>query len=362
MGAKRIKLLIVDGAAAVRQTLRDRLIGDPEIEVIGTAADPYGAARRIRKQVPDVIWLDIRTPRMNGITFLRRLMEQYPIPVVMAVYLGPNCEAMAEAAFGAGALDVVFKAREDTAAFLREDLGVVRAKLIAASGSNQDALKARQNLSRQGASRDKLSPDVILAPPDPKAVRERTETVVCMGASTGGTEALAEVLQAMPENAPAIVIVQHMPKRFTGSFAQRLNHLCRIEVREACDGDAVHAGRALIAPGDSHILVVRTESGYCVRVQGGPPVSRHRPSVDVLFRSAATTVGYNAVGVLMTGMGDDGALGLWEMRQCGAFTIAQDEASSIVFGMPKEAIKRGAADRVLPLHAIAAEILRVTNL
>jgi two-component system chemotaxis response regulator CheB len=321
---------------------------------MGTAPDPFVAAARIQKEVPDVIILDVEMPRMDGITFLRKIMAQRPIPVVMCSSLTvENSETLVHA-MEAGALDVICKPRTDTKQFLLESSVRIR-----------DAIKgaARAKWSRTGRpSRTveaKLSADVILPPPvAAKAMARTTERVVCVGASTGGTEALRRVLEALPVDSPGVVIVQHMPEMFTAAFARRLDGLCQVEVREARDGDAVLPGLVLIAPGNSHMLLHRSGARYKVAIKDGPLVSRHRPSVDVLFRSAAQYAGPNAVGIIMTGMGDDGAHGLLEMRKAGATTIAQDEETCVVFGMPKEALALGAVDRVVPLDHIAAEITR----
>jgi two-component system chemotaxis response regulator CheB len=355
----KIKVLIVDDSATVRQTLASILESDPEIEVIGVASDPFVAAQRINKQAPDVITLDVEMPRMDGITFLRKLMTQHPIPVVMCSSLVESGSETLQQALEAGAVDVVLKPTVGVAEYLAES----KIRLC-------DAVKAasRARLERRGKAHDsavlnhqpekKLSADVMLPPPGRRAMARTTETVICIGASTGGTETLREVLQVLPVATPGIVVVQHMPEHFTTSFAQRLNSLCEMEVKEAEDGDAVLRGRVLIAPGNLHTMLERSGARYYVSVKTGPLVSRHRPSVDVLFRSAAGSAGANAIGVIMTGMGDDGARGMEEMKQAGAFTMAQDEATSIVFGMPKEAIARGCVDAVLPVQNLAHEILR----
>ena len=359
--SRKVRVLVVDDSATVRQTLTAVLEEDPQIEVIGAASDPFSAARYIAKEVPDVITLDVEMPRMDGITFLRKLMSQHPIPVVMCSSLTEEGSATLIQALEAGAVDVILKPKIGVADHLNES----RQRICeAVKGAAQARLSNRprpQPATSIRAPEKKLTADAMLPPP-PEGVRamaRTTETVICIGASTGGTESLREVLQALPSNAPGIVIVQHMPEKFTAAFARRLNDLCAVEVKEAADGDAVLRGRVLIAPGNQHTLLERSGARYYVSVKTGPLVSRHRPSVDVLFRSAARAAGSNAVGVIMTGMGDDGARGLDEMKQAGAFTIAQDEATSIVFGMPKEAIARGAATKIMPLGRIAGEILRL---
>jgi two-component system chemotaxis response regulator CheB len=355
---KKVRVLIVDDSASVRQTLTAVLEEDPEIEVIGAASDPFSAARFIAKEIPDVITLDVEMPRMDGITFLRKLMIQHPIPVVMCSSLTEEGSETLMQALEAGAVDVILKPKIGVADHLQEAKGRICEAVKGAAQARLSARSRSQPFSR--TVEKKLTADAMLPPPpEGRAMARTTETVICIGASTGGTESLREVLQTLPSNAPGIVIVQHMPEKFTAAFARRLNDLCAVEVKEAGDGDAVLRGRVLIAPGNQHTLLERSGARYHVTVKNGPLVSRHRPSVDVLFRSAARSAGSNAVGVILTGMGDDGARGLDEMKQAGAYTIAQDEATSIVFGMPKEAIARGAAMKVLPLGRIAAEILRL---
>lgn len=356
----KIRVLIVDDSATVRQTLSEILEGDPEIEVLGTASDPFIAAARIMKEVPDVITLDVEMPRMDGITFLRKIMSQRPMPVIMCSSLTEEGSETLLQALDAGAVDVILKPRTDT-----------RQHLIESTVRIRDAVKgaARVRFRRPspgggqpiGAGvAKKLTADVILPPPSGHAAMARTtEKVVCIGASTGGTESLRVILAALPVDAPGIVVVQHMPEKFTAAFARRLDSLCAVSVKEAEDGDTVLRGLVLIAPGNRHLLLQRSGARYYVAVRDGPLVSRHRPSVDVLFRSAAHSAGANALGIIMTGMGDDGAKGLLEMLQMGAATVAQDEASCVVFGMPKEAIALGAANKVMPLEVLAAEIVRV---
>lgn len=352
-----VKVLIVDDSALVRQTLSEVLASDPEITVLGTASDPFVAARRIQSEVPDVIMLDVEMPRMDGITFLRKLMVQRPIPVVMCSSLTEQGSETLMQAFESGAVDVILKPRMGTARFLQESKVRICEVVKAAAQARVQRRETARPVARVPPR--KLSADAMLPPPvRGQAMARTTERVVCIGASTGGTESLREVFEALPTACPAIVVVQHMPEKFTEAFARRLDGLCEVEVKEAADGDAVLRGRVLIAPGNRHMLLQRSGARYYVAVKDGPLVSRHRPSVDVLFRSAAHSVGANAVGIIMTGMGDDGAHGLLEMKQAGALTVAQDEASSIVFGMPKEAIALGAADKVLPLDRLAAEIVR----
>jgi two-component system chemotaxis response regulator CheB len=349
---KKIRVLIVDDSAVVRQALTQILESDPHIEVMATAPDPFVAADKIRCEVPDVITLDVEMPRMDGISFLELLMSQHPIPVVMCSSLTEKGAATALRALDCGALEIIQKPRLGVKQFLEESRTLICDAVRAAS-------IARPKRKTMLKVQPKLSADAIMAkPPASQAMLRTTERVVAVGASTGGTEALRLFLEAMPLDAPGIVVVQHMPEKFTQSFAQRLDQTCRINVKEAQDNDTVIPGRALIAPGNCHMLLKRSGARYYVEIKDGPLVSRHRPSVDVLFRSTARYAGANAVGVIMTGMGDDGAQGLLEMKTTGGHTIAQDEASCVVFGMPAEAIKRGAATKVLSLERIAGEVLR----
>ena len=355
----KIQVLIVDDSAAVRMTLSDIIAADPDLEVMATAADPYIAVERIRQRVPDVIFLDIELPRMDGLTFLRKIMAQRPIPVVICSSLTEEGSDKFMEALEAGAVDVVTKPRIDTAQFLHDSSMRI---CDAAKAAAHAKLRGRRPPAPALTVEKKLTADAVI--PARSATRAaasaanmpQTEPIICIGASTGGTEALREVLQALPAGSPAILIVQHMPERFTGAFARRLNGICALDIREAEQGDAVLPGRVLIAPGNQHMTLRRIGSRYSVDIVAGPHVSRHRPSVDVLFRSAAQSAGRNAMGIILTGMGDDGARGLLEMRQAGSPTIAQDEESCVVFGMPKEAIALGAAARVLPLKHMAREI------
>lgn len=358
---QKIRVLIVDDSASVRQTMTKILSSDPDIEVIGAASDPFVAARRIQEEVPDVITLDVEMPRMDGITFLRKLMAQHPLPVVMCSSLTEEGSATLMQALEAGAVDVILKPRLDVPQFLEEASIRICDAVKAASRARLKGSVGRRpdERHRPHVPEQKLTADVMMpAPTAGQAMARTTETVICMGASTGGTESLRIVLEALPADCPGIVIVQHMPEKFTEAFARRLDSLCDMEVKEAADGDTVLRGRVLIAPGNRHMLLQRSGARYYVAVKDGQLVSRHRPSVDVLFRSAARFAGPNALGIIMTGMGDDGARGLGEMKSAGAATIAQDEATCVVFGMPKEAISRGAADKVLPLESLAGEIMR----
>jgi two-component system, chemotaxis family, protein-glutamate methylesterase/glutaminase len=343
-----LQVLVVDDSAVVRQVMALVLSKDGNINVTA-AADPLIALDKMRHQRPDVILLDLEMPRMDGLTFLQRVMSEDPIPVVVCSSLAGKGTEVAMRALELGAVEIVNKPKLGVRDFL-EDSAVLL--LEAVRGASQARMRAPRI-----AVAPKVTADAVL--PRAKAVITRTtDKVVAIGASTGGTEALRELFEALPPDSPGLVVVQHMPEAFTAAFAKRLNSSCRIEVKEAADGDRVKDGRALIAPGNKHMLLVRTGAHYMVRVVEGPLVSRHRPSVDVLFRSVAQAAGANALGLIMTGMGDDGAQGLLEMRRAGAQTLAQDEATCVVFGMPKEAIARGAVDEVLPLPRLAQAILK----
>jgi two-component system chemotaxis response regulator CheB len=353
MTKKKIKVLIVDDSAVVRQTLQEILSSDPEIEVIATAGDPFIAADKIKEHVPDVITLDVEMPRMDGITFLQKLMSQHPIPVVICSSLtGKGAETTLKA-LEYGAVEIITKPSLGTKQFLEES----RVRICDAVKAASLAHVKRISLTNRKIV-PKLTADAMLARPSSRAMVQTTEKVVVVGSSTGGTEALRIFLEALPLDSPGIVIVQHMPENFTAAFARRLDTLCKVTVKEASDNDSVIRGQALIAPGNLHTLLKRSGARYYVEVKDGPLVSRHRPSVDVLFRSAARYAGKNAVGVIMTGMGDDGSRGMLEMKEAGAYNIAQDEASCVVFGMPSEAIKRGGVDKILSLEKIADEVIK----
>ncbi len=351
---KKIRVLIVDDSAVVRQALTEVLSSDPSIEVSGVAIDPLIAAEKILREVPDVITLDIEMPRMDGITFLKMIMSQHPVPVVICSALAREGSETALAAMEAGAVEIIEKPRVGTRQFLEESRVRICDAVKAASMCNLKRVRTRLPVY------SKLTADEVIAKPRPnaEAMIRTTEKVVVVGASTGGTEALRVFLEGMPHDAPGIVIVQHMPEQFTRTFAKRLDGLCRVTVKEAEDNDMVLRGRALIAPGNRHLLLRRSGARYYVEITDGPLVNRHRPSVDVLFRSAARYAGKNAVGVIMTGMGDDGARGMLEMKETGACTIAQDEKSCIVFGMPKKAIELGAVFQVLPLGALGTAVIK----
>ncbi len=359
----RLRVLVVDDSASVRETLKEIIGSDPDLAVMGAASDPYAAARLIAVEVPDVIVLDIEMPRMNGITFLRKIMQQRPIPVVMCSSLTLEGNESLFEALEAGAVDIIPKPRVGSREFLMEARIWVCDAIKAAAGAklrppriSAPAAPGAEDKRRLGAA--KLTADVILPPPSRrKGAALTTEPVVCIGASTGGTESLRSLLEGFSVTMPGTVIVQHMPETFTQAFAQRLDRLCTVTVREGRDGDTVVRGQVLIAPGNRHTLLRRSGARYYLEVKDGPLVCRHRPSVDVLFRSAAQYAGANAIGILMTGMGDDGARGLLEMMQAGAHTVAEDESTCVVFGMPHEAIKLGAARSVVPLDRLRDEIL-----
>lgn len=351
----KIGVLIVDDSAVVRQVLQAQLSADPEIEVLGAAADPLIAMERMKQQWPDVLVLDVEMPRMDGITFLRKIMSERPTPVVICSTLTEKGAKTTMEAMAAGALAIVTKPKLGLKQFLLDSSGDLLSAVKAAALSSVHKMRARA--APPLVHREKLTADIMLAPANGHAMSQTTERIVAIGTSTGGTQALEQVLTALPRVTPGMVIVQHMPEKFTAAFAARLDSLCAIEVREASDGDRIVPGRALIAPGGRHTMIKRSGAYYHVEVADGPLVCRHKPSVDVLFRSVAKFAGPNALGIIMTGMGDDGARGLKEMRDAGASTIAQDEASCVVFGMPKEAIKLGAAQRVMSLNAISGAML-----
>jgi two-component system, chemotaxis family, protein-glutamate methylesterase/glutaminase len=353
MSGKKIRVLIVDDSAVVRQTLSSILATDPKIEVMDTAGDPYYAAKIMQNEAPDVITLDIEMPRMDGLTFLRKIMRQHPIPVVIISSLTSEGTLTALKALEYGATEIITKPQLGTKVFLEES----RIKLCdVVKAAAKAKIKNRGSSSAPIEVKPKLSADAVLAKSYAHSMIKTTEMVIAVGASTGGTEALSVFLQAFSADCPGIVIVQHMPEMFTKAFANRLNDVCKINVKEAENNDTILRGHALIAPGNKHILVKRSGARYFVEVVDGPLVNRHRPSVDVLFRSTAQFAGSNSVGIIMTGMGDDGARGLLEMKEAGALTIAQDEKSCVVFGMPKEAIKWNAVDKILPLDQIALSV------
>ncbi|NEX46160.1 protein-glutamate methylesterase/protein-glutamine glutaminase [Pseudotabrizicola algicola] len=349
-----VKVLIVDDSASARAMLRCIVESDPALVVIGAAADAFSAVKLMKLELPDVILLDLELPGMDGTTFLKRIMAQRPIPVVVCSGMGAGGSEQTLAALEAGAVDVILKpnARDERA---RAEAQVRICDALRAASQSRGARHVSASAVR--APGTKLSPDEVLPPPNPSRPVPVTEPIVVIGASTGGTEALRQILVALPPDAPAIAIVQHMPPGFTAAFARRMDGLCQIRVTEAVDGVMMRKGEAVIAPGDYHMILRRLSSGYRVSITDGPQVSRHRPSVDVLFRSAATAAGRNALGIILTGMGDDGALCLGEMKASGALTVAQDEASSVVYGMPREAVRIGSALQSLSLDRMAAAIM-----
>jgi two-component system chemotaxis response regulator CheB len=349
-----IKVLVVDDSAVVRHSMRTILSADKKIKVIGVASDPYIAANMMKIESPDVIVLDVEMPRMDGITFLKKIMTQHPIPVVICSGKAPRGSLNALQALEFGAVEIIEKPKLGTKQFIEES----RVRIC-------DAVKAAHCTALKEVTPDfqldiqpKLTADAIIPKPPAVVHIETTDKIAVVGASTGGTEALRSFLESLPLDAPGIVIVQHMPEYFTKAFARRLDASCKVSVKEAEQNDTVIRGRALIAPGNHHLLLRRSGARYYTEIKDGPLVSRHRPSVDVLFRSAARFAGKNAVGVIMTGMGDDGAKGMREMKDAGAYTIAQNEKSCVVFGMPREAIKLGAVDEVVPLKHIAGLVIK----
>ncbi|WLQ16043.1 chemotaxis response regulator protein-glutamate methylesterase [Hahella aquimaris] len=353
----KIKVMLVDDSAVVRQVLQQVLERDKNIEVIGAAADPIFAQSKMSKQWPDVIVLDVEMPRMDGITFLKKLMTERPTPVVMCSSLTSKGAQTSMKALAAGAVAVVAKPTVGVKEYLESAAGQLIMEIKAAAKANMRNMPTATSAPAQTvASPTKLSADAVI-PLRSSGAMASTNKIVALGTSTGGTQALEYVLTRLPRNCPGIVIVQHMPEKFTAAFAERLNSICELEILEAESGVRVAPGRALIAPGGKHMLLRRNGAQYFVEIMSGPPVNRHRPSVDVLFRSVAQAAGRNALGVIMTGMGDDGAKGLLEMRNAGSLTIGQDERSCIVYGMPKEAAKIGAVAREISLDRIPQCIL-----
>ena len=341
----KIRVLTVDDSALMRQVLATLLAKDPDIEVVGSAPDPYIAREKIKALNPDVLTLDVEMPKMDGLTFLEKLMRGHPMPVVMVSSLTEaGCQTTLRA-LELGAVDFITKPKVD----LREGMEEVAFDLIA---------KVKAAARATVRPKQALSPGEVVSPKLlGSAMIKTTDTIIVIGSSTGGTEAVKDVLEVLPPNTPPILITQHMPERFTKTWAERLNSLSRISVKEAEDGDSVLPGHALVAPGNYHMTLVRSGARYSVKISQGEPVNRHRPSVDVMFDSVAQYAGANPVGVILTGMGGDGAKGMLRMKQAGAYTIAQDEASCVVFGMPKEAIKLGGVDKVLPLAEIPAAMM-----
>ena len=353
----KIKVMIVDDSAVVRQVVAQALASDAGIEVIATASDPLFALEKMKTHWPDVLIVDIEMPRMDGITFLRKIMAEHPTPVVICSSLAEQGAQATFEALSAGAVAIITKPKIGLKNFLVDSSSDIVQAVRSAAKANMHAMRTGTLAASANLNRPKLSADVMLSADYNPALNRTTDQVIAIGTSTGGTQALEAVLTRLPATSLGIVIVQHMPAVFTAMFAERLHSLCQIEVREAQNGDRVIPGRALIAPGGKHMMLKRSGAQYVVDVADGPLVNRHKPSVDVLFRSVAKFAGANALGIIMTGMGDDGARGLKEMHDAGARTIAQDEASCVVFGMPKEAIKFGAVDLTLPLDQIPAAIV-----
>ncbi len=347
---KKTRVLIVDDSAVIRQVLKEIIDSDPELEVLATAGDPYFAVSKIAEEIPDVITLDIEMPRMDGLTFLKKIMSQHPIPVVIISSLTQAGTESAIKALESGAVEVLHKPQLNSRRFFEEYKTRICEVIKAAAKSK--------------VIRKKIFPPELPASNTFEKVKtsnsllKTTEKVIAVGASTGGTEAIRTFLECFPADAPGIIIVQHMPELFTKSFATRLNSLCKIDVKEAENGDGVIRGRALIAPGNKHMLLKRSGARYYVEIKDGPLVNRHKPSVDMLFRSTAMNAGKNSIGIIMTGMGSDGAKGLLEMKEAGALTLAQDEKSCVVFGMPKEAIKLNAVEKILPLDQLGNFVLK----
>ncbi len=349
---RKIRVLVVDDSAVVRKALTDILNSDPDIEVMATAHDPYMAAEKIRAEVPDVIMLDIEMPRMDGITFLQKLMSQHPVPVVICSALTERGSETALKALEYGAVEIIQKPKLGTRKFIQESVVRICNTVKAASEARV------KRISKPPMIKPKHSADVIIPAKKSGAMLRTTDKVVVVGASTGGVEAIRIFLESMPHDAPGIVLVQHMPELFTRTLAGRLDRLCQMTVKEAENGDSVIRGRVLIAPGNSHVLLSRSGARYYIETNDGPLVNHHRPSVDVLFRSAARYAGKNSIAVIMTGMGDDGAAGMLELKNEGAYTIAQDEKTCVVFGMPMEAIKRGGVKKIKSLQIISKEVLK----
>lgn len=347
--AGRLKVLVVDDSAMVRQVMQAILTTDSKIRV-NTAANPLIAWGKMQKDPPDVVITDLEMPRMDGLTFIRKIMAEQPTPVVVCSGLAARGTELALRALEEGAVEVIMKAKVGVREFLHESAVILIDAVWSAS-------QARRRSKPAALPEPRLTADAILPHKPRRRSATRIESLIAVGASTGGTEALRVLLNAMPSDCPPIVIVQHMPEVFTRAFANRLNSECAITVKEAEGGDRLEAGHAFVAPGNLHMLVDRVDTGLVIHLKDGPLVSRHRPSVDVLFRSVAISAGPKAVGVIMTGMGDDGAQGMLEMKQAGAINIAQDESSCVVFGMPREAIARGAVDLVSPLESLSAEVL-----
>ncbi|MEM9158540.1 MAG: chemotaxis response regulator protein-glutamate methylesterase [Verrucomicrobiota bacterium] len=361
-----INVMIVDDSATARKILSDIVNKGPGMKVSSAVSDPYEAVAQLKRQAPDVMILDVQMPRMDGITFLKKLMTQHPLPVVMCSSFTEKGSAISLQCLEHGAIDIIAKPKAATKSVMDELETRIHdtiqsasfARMRSRSSGNLRPIRAA-SIPTPGKPQAKLSADEIVPPPSASSHSRipATEKVIAVGASTGGTDALREFLMQMTPNCPGIVMVQHMPENFTYSFANRLNDVCPVRVREARNGDTVEPGLALLAPGSHHMLLKRSGSRYFVELVEGPLVSRHRPSVDVMFRSVASSAGRNAIGVILTGMGDDGATGMLEMKQAGSYNLAQDKESCVVFGMPNEAIKKGAAHDIVSLSRIGKKVL-----
>ncbi len=359
MSTKTVKVLIVDDSALIRKLLTELISSDPGLEVIGAARDPYDAREKIKALKPDVITLDVEMPKMDGITFLRNLMKLHPLPVVMVSTLTEKGAEITFEAMELGAIDFVTKPKIDVTHGLNDYREEIVEKVKIASCANRERLhNISSNLS---SAPPKYSADAILRKPSSGLKFKATDKIIAIGASTGGTEAIKEVLVNMPPDSPAIVITQHIPEAFSTPFTSRMNKMSPMIVNEATDGQQIVPGNVYIAPGNRHLIVERSGARYICRLNDGPPVNRHKPAVDVMFRSIAQNVGKNCIGILLTGMGDDGANGMKEMHDNGAETIVQDEKTSVVWGMPGEAVKLGCVDNVYPLNKIADEILKLVK-
>jgi two-component system chemotaxis response regulator CheB len=352
----RVRVLIVDDSALVRRILTEVLSADPGIEVVGTAGDAYIARDKIKQLNPDVLTLDVEMPKMDGVTFLRNLMRLRPMPVVMVSSLTEHGAEVTLDALAVGAVDYLSKPKIDIAATLTDYADELRAKIRSAATARVRPYTGSAGVNGSAGVAPRLGVDAVLAKTAARRQFRTTDRIIAIGASTGGTEAIKEVLVQLPADTPGIVITQHIPKAFSTPFARRMDACCQMTVYEAQDGQVILPGHVYIAPGDQHLLVVRDGARYVCRLDDGPPVNRHKPSVDVLFRSVAQQAGRNAIGVILTGMGKDGAVGLKEMREAGSPTIAQDEATSVVWGMPGEAVAIGAAAETAPLGQVAARV------
>ncbi|WP_394222891.1 chemotaxis response regulator protein-glutamate methylesterase [Alteromonas gracilis] len=353
--AQPIKLMLIDDSALVRQAFTSLFEKVDDIKVVAVAPDPFIAVEKLKKTVPDVILLDVEMPKMDGVTFLKKLMAQHPIPVIICSTLVGQQSATHMAALEAGAVDIIPKPSVGIKQFAQDAATILYDAVRAASNAKIKLIK------KQAKHVQKLKADAVIARKPTSAMHETTDKIICIGASTGGTEAIKAVLMKMPRDCPAIAIVQHMPEGFTASFAKRLNDQCAISVSEGTHGMSLLRGHAIIAPGNHHMTIRRSGAKYFVEIKDGPLVSRHRPSVDVLFRSAANTAASNSAAAILTGMGDDGAQGLLELRESGAVTFAQDEATSVVWGMPRMAIQKGGAEKVIALENVAQYLLKASG-